>query len=426
MIERTAIERTLIEQSHLKDQGGLPLWAKAGADLFEREGLPHRRLENWKYTDLRSKLGREISGSEIGHFPSLDLSACNPIEVVIGEDSLEIKGDTKGQLRLISLSEALLTEDDRIQTHMGQCAALIGDSLSGLNSALMQSGFVLEILPGEHINRPIHIRYDASMTTNLARFVRCLILLGSNAKATIVETWGGSTGGATFTHGLSEIILRKGASLSHIRVLSEELSERNLSLVAVEANKNASYDQYALTLGASLVRNETRIRLLGEGASASLSGAFILSGNQHADTTTLVEHIAPNCTCQENFRGVLSDRSRGVFQGKIAVAEQAQKTDAQMMIRSLLLSNRAEMDAKPELEIYADDVKCAHGATIGSLDNEALFYFQSRGIPITEAKRLLIKAFTDETLTTIEDEGIKSALRALTEKRLESFAEVAP
>jgi Fe-S cluster assembly protein SufD len=231
------------------------------------------------------------------------------------------------------------------------------------------------------------------------------IRLGENAQATVIEIHTG--GGKFLNNAATHIILDKGAHLKHFRVQAYDASGVYVQNTQVSLARDALYDTFTLTTGAALSRNEIYARLEGPGAHCELNGVNLLRGTQHGDTTITVDHSAPNCTSHQFYRSVLDNQARGVFQGKIYVARDAQKTDGFQMSRALLLSEGAEMDTKPELEIYADDVKCSHGATTGQLDEEALFYMRSRGIGMAEARGLLIGAFVNEAVDKIEDETVR-------------------
>jgi Fe-S cluster assembly protein SufD len=231
------------------------------------------------------------------------------------------------------------------------------------------------------------------------------ISLGENAQATVIERHSG--GGRFWSNMTTRVTLAPGARLYHYR-LQDYAAETVFTHVAeVTIARDATYDSFTLTTGAGLSRNEIHARLEGPGGHCELNGVNLLRGQQHGDTTIIVDHQAPYCTSHQFYRSVLNDRARGVFQGKIHVAREAQKTDGFQMSKALVLSEGAEMDIKPELEIYADDVKCSHGATMGQIDEDALFYLRSRGIPYEEARGLLISSFVGEAIDKITDEMVR-------------------
>jgi len=208
-------------------------------------------------------------------------------------------------------------------------------------------------------------------------------------------------GGATFANSATEIELGDGALLHHYKMQAEGPEAFNLGTLHASVGRNAHYDGFGMSLGARLSRNEVAVRLDGEGARCHLNGAYMMRGRQHCDNTTVIEHVVPHTSCREVFKGVLDDEARAVFQGRIVVHPDAQQSDGHQLSKAMLLSEKAEIDAKPELEIYADDVKCSHGATAGDLDHEALFYLRSRGLPEARARNLLIEAFLTESVEAI-------------------------
>jgi Fe-S cluster assembly protein SufD len=240
------------------------------------------------------------------------------------------------------------------------------------------------------------------------------IRLSKGARLTVLEISAGD--GAYLLNTVAEIHVAEGAHLTHIRLQDEAPTAFHVSTTYVDVAAGGTYDSFTLNLGARLSRTEVHAQLSGKGATAHLNAAQILAGSQHGDFTTVVAHTAPDCTSRQTVKNVLAGRSRGVFQGKIEVARHAQKTDGYQMNQALLLSPDAEVNSKPELEIFADDVKCSHGATVGELDAEQMFYLRSRGIPDTEARSILVRAFLAEALDAVADETIRGRLDAAVEQ----------
>jgi Fe-S cluster assembly protein SufD len=430
MVERTDTERRLLERSEERPSSDRPDWwselAQQGYERFKELGLPHRRVEAWKYTDLRTKLrGGAASALPSENALALDLSSLETLDVHM-ENGLvaRLPEEAPTGLTILSLNQALTRMPDVLESYVGQNSALAQDSLTGLNSALVEDGVVILVNKDVSIDTPIVIHHELKAPNDDAIFTRNLVILDKGSQITLIESFDGASG-PEMSHSVSEVVINEGAHLHHLKIQSEGPAATNVTTLAVELGEKAEFDSFTLSIGGAVARNEVAVRFAGEHSNANLNGCFILKDKQHCDTTTRVEHAVPNCTSNEVFRSVMADRSRGVFQGKISVEPDAQKTDARMMTRSLLLSDRAEMDAKPELEIYADDVKCAHGATIGSIDEEALFYLQSRGIDRKRAKTLLMSAFVSETLETVPSEPLKSVIRDLIEDRLAQVGEAA-
>ena len=243
----------------------------------------------------------------------------------------------------------------------------------------------------------------------MAYFPRNLIVLEKGAEATVVKHHVALGVGAYFANAVTEIDIGPGARLHHYEVQAEALEATHLSTVHARIARDATYDSFNLSIGGRLSRNEVSVRLEGEGAHCGLNGAFLMRGSEHCDNTTVIDHLVPHTTCREVFKGVLDDESRAVFQGRIVVHEDAQHTDGHQLCKTLLLSTGAEIDAKPELEIYADDVKCSHGATTGQMDETALFYLRSRGVPEALARNLLVQSFLGEAFEEIQSEEIRQA-----------------
>lgn len=276
-----------------------------------------------------------------------------------------------------------------------------------LNRALVHEGVAIRVAKGAKAGTLIlsHDGASGRQTT------RNLIVVEEGAALTLIETHQGGDD-AQQVQQVSDVFVAKGAKLTHIRLQDVGAKTVHLATDLVDVAKGANYRGFVLTMGGELSRQESFIEFSGQNAEAHISGAYLLSGKQHGDITTCVNHAVPHCVSREVFKGVVADKARGVFQGKIVVAEDAQKTDGHMLNKTLLLSDRAEMDAKPELEIYADDVKCSHGATAGQLDANQLFYLRARGIDEGAARGLLMQSFLAEALFEVEDEQIRDVLQA--------------
>jgi len=280
---------------------------------------------------------------------------------------------------------------------------------SSLNASLAGDGFVLAVEAGVSLEGPVEIVHIGG-AEGAGHYLRNLVQLGAGSRAEIVETFASDAAG--WTNAVTRMQLGSGASLRHIKVENEAPDAIHFALNRAALAKEARLASFTLTLGARLSRQDTLVTLEGEGAELSLDGAYLLRGEQEATTATFVDHAAPGCTTRESFKGVLEDRAHGVFMGKIAVRPGADKTDAHQVNRNLLLSPRAAVDTKPELEILADDVKCSHGATVGDLDEAALFYLRSRGLANDDARRLLIEAFAVDAIEgAVEPGPVREHLR---------------
>jgi Fe-S cluster assembly protein SufD len=383
---------------------------------FETTGLPHRRVEEWKYTDLRALMreayplaappdaaakkhakaaGDILSGVDCRKLVFVDGAFAPELSDLVPEPGLSIG----------SMADALAKGDKIVTDHVGKTFAT-DDPAVALNTALMGDGAVIRVESGTALKRPIHLVFAAGSDKPSSIFIRSLVVIGEGAKATVIED---HDSGNAQVNAAIELIAGDRAQADYFK-LTRARAVHVASLLASIGAK-ATFNSFAFTADVSVVRNQKFIRFAGEGTHAGIRGVTLLRGKQHADTTLLIEHAAGHCQSREQFRSVLDDEAHGVFQGKIVVKPHAQKTDAKMMTRSLLLSDEAEADNKPELEIFADDVVCGHGATTSAPNEQLKFYLMSRGIPEKEAEALLIQAFIDETIEEIAHEGIRDALK---------------
>jgi Fe-S cluster assembly protein SufD len=407
---------------------GLPgsglLWLKAmrkeGIEQFNNLGLPTTKKEGWKYTNLKPLESSCFKPAEnddgmaiIDKVPSLLTDMKLPRLVFVNgrmRPSFRIKGDLPDGVYLDHLSDILIKVPEWVEKHLGK---LTGDDLAlvQLNTAMMDTGFVLRVAPGVVVKQPIEIVSVGGVANQpIAYFPRNLVVLGKGSQATLIEHHAGLGVGAYFTNSVTEISLDDDSKLNHYRVQAENRDATHLGTTHVLVAKDAAYESFTLSIGGRLSRNEVLVQLEGSGAYAGVHGGYLMRGNEHCDNTTVIEHLAPNTISREIFKGVLDDQSRAVFQGRIVVHKDAQRTDGHQLCKTLLLSSGAEIDAKPELEIYADDVKCSHGATTGQIDETALFYLRSRGIPEALARNLLVQSFLGEALEEISHEEIRESL----------------
>jgi len=382
---------------------------------FEAQGLPHRRVEEWKYTDLRAlmreafplapppdaaaKARAKTAGQALA---GVDCRRLVFVDGVFAPDLSDLTPE-KG-LTIGAMAEALAKNDPLVAKHVGRTFET-DDVAVALNTALMGDGAVIEIADGAQIKRPLHLVFAAGGDKPESVFTRSLVVVGAGAKATLIED---HDSGNAQVNAATELVVGDGADVDYFK-LTRGQGLHVASLLASVGAK-ADFDTFAFTSDTSVVRNQNFIRFAGEGADGGIRGVTLLRGKEHADTTLLIEHAAGHCESREQFKSVLDGQSRGVFQGKIVVRPHAQKTDAKMMARALLLSDEAEADNKPELEIFADDVVCGHGATVAAPDKALKFYLMSRGIPENEAEALLVRAFIGEVVEEIAHEGIREAL----------------
>ncbi len=392
----------------------------AAFDVFAREGLPHRRVEQWKYTDLRAlmrdakplasppdaavKARAKTAGALL-----VDLEA-RRLVFVDGAFVAELSdlADLDQGLTVRSLADALADNDPALVTHLGKLAPA-SDVAVALNTALMGDGAVIRIAAGSTIARPLHLLFVASEKP-AATFLRSLVVAEPGSRAMLIESHEGPAGTDYQVNAALELFVGDEAHVDHVKIIGEGADALHVSTLAAAIGAHARFNSFTFTSGGAVVRNQLFLKFDGEGTVAAIRGATLVRGRQHADTTLIADHVARDCQSREVFKAVLDDEAHAVFQGRIIVRPHAQKTDAKMMTKSLLLSDRAEADNKPELEIFADDVQCGHGATSGALDDDLKFYLMARGIPAAEAEALLIQAFLGEAIEGIEHAGLREAL----------------
>ena len=392
----------------------------AAFERFAAAGLPHARVEAWRYTDLRRLMpeARQLAGLPDAAAKARGIQAgalfagrgFRKLLIVDGcfVPELSDLSDLGDGLSVQPMREALASDGfERVQ-RLGLVAA--DDPLLSLNTALAADGIIVAISPRAAIDRPIHLAFVTSGDPATAVFVRSLVVIGDGARATIVETHEGPDGSGYQVNSVLQMVVGDRAAVEHIKVTGEGDAALHIGTLLANIGSNASVREFGFTTGGAVVRNQLFVHLAGEDTTASLHGASLLARRQHADTTLTVDHAAPGSQSREIFKSVVDDEARAVFQGKITVRQDAQKTDAKMMARGLLLSDAAEVDCKPELEIFADDVQCGHGSTTGALDDELKFYLMARGIPEKQAEALLIQAFVGEVIEPIGNDGVREAL----------------
>ena len=394
----------------------------AALSRFGELGFPTRRDEAWRYTDLRPLQAKVFAPTDIGAArPAPDLApwrhsgATHRLVLVNGHfaPGLSQVDDLPRGVWLASTARTLAERPDLIEAALDNTDTLGAQPFAALNAALFADGFVLALDPGVHLDQTVEIIHWGDAADS-AFHLRNLIRLGAGSHATITETYAGR--GQYWTNAVTRVELGAGAALRHAKVQDEATEAIHFGQVRAELARDARYESFVLTLGGRLSRHDSFVRYTGEDAACGLFGAYLLRGEQEATNATFVDHAVPRCTTKEVFKGVVDEKAHGVFLGKIVVRPQAQKTAAHQLNKNLLLSTRAAVDTKPELEILADDVKCSHGATVGDLDEAALFYLEARGIPAPEARRMLIEAFAADAIDQIEDDvALRSYLKAKVE-----------
>jgi Fe-S cluster assembly protein SufD len=374
----------------------------AAAETLRTYGFPDRRNEAWHFTNLR---------------PLEQASFDEPVPAVITAPALArlpeigarvVLVDGRYRPELSSPPAGCSFEPFSRHGAFGALAQPSRDLLVALNTMLTEDGAVLTAAGGTDAGTVTLVSLATPTAHTTAFHPRHIIRLEPGARLVLLEVCAGD---GTYLHNpVTEVELADGATLTHVRLQDEAAAAFNLATIYAAVGTGATYDSFTLALGGRLTRAELHVNLTGRDAVAHLNAAQLLSDSQHADFTTVVRHLAPSCTSRQTVKNVLTDRARGVFQGRIEVARAAQKTDGYQMNQALLLSPEAEVNSKPELEIFADDVKCSHGATVGELDAEQLFYLRSRGIAAVEARAILVRAFLAEAIDTVRHDGAREVL----------------
>ncbi len=418
-----------------------PLWLERlrqhAKGSFAALGWPTRKLEEWRYTDLGpvAETVFEPAG-EIGASSALaaivaDQDPASDLAVFVnGRFSAERSriGALAPGVYLGSFAAWSATHGEAAEALL-QPTAERARALTDLNIGLFSDGLTLIVPPGVRMERPLRCLYWSEAANPIAVHSRSHIALGERASASVFEIWAGA--GGYWSNAVADIVLGEGSQLAHTTLQNEARTAYHTGSVVVRLAQDAQFDGFQLGLGAALSRREYRATIAGPGADFSLSGSTLLTDRQDGATVTIVDHTAAGytpadkrgTTSNQVFKVALADRAHGVFQGRIIVREGAQKTDAGMLNKTVLLSDRAVIDTKPELEIYADDVKCSHGASVGDLDEIGLFYLRSRGIDPETARRMLIDAFVTEPVERVADPAVAAELRAVIAARLAEIKE---
>lgn len=397
---------------------------RAAIGVFAAKGLPHRRIEEWKYTDLRSALKeanppavRDASGASTAEIDA----ALGPLAAIDADRVVFVNGAYRPELSAVAASRTLEIKPlgaalEESPDKIGERLAAIGapaDATLALNTAFMTDGAVIRIAEKARLARPLLLVFARAGTEACSVTTRNAISVGAGAEATIIEAYVRLAGAAKGqSNALTDISVGDGAVVDHLKCTTTA-GETHLCAWVSSLAAEAVYRAFQFTRSPALARNQIFVTFQGEGAKLDLSGAFLARESEHVDTTLLVDHAVPRCESRELFKGVLDGRARGVFQGKIIVRPDAQKSDGKQMAQALMLSQDAEFDSKPELEIYADDVVCGHGSTVAEIDPDLVFYCQSRGIPAATARALLTESFVAEAMAKVEDEPVRTALMTL-------------
>lgn len=396
----------------------LPALRKKAFERFSALGFPTTRDEDWHFTSvtpIAEKTFKAIKpqASEVGLSdlqPYLVDSEWHRLVFVNGrlEPSLSNFTGLPADVQLAPLSEMLREEPEWVEKHLGSLASFDKAAFTAMNTAFLQDGVVLRVPKGEVVDVPIHVMHVTDTQANGAAIhPRILVVAEPLASAMLVESFIGLGGATYLVNSVAEVVIGNGARVDHYKIQRESTDAFHVGTTQVAQGRDSIYHSFSFAAGGDLSRTNIYTKLLGTGAEGRLNGLYLLDGAQHGDHQTFVEHIAESCASRELYCGILDGQSHGVFNGKVYVDSQAQKTDGKQTNKALLLSPQARVDTKPQLEIFADDVKCTHGATIGRIDEDALFYLKSRGIGGENARALLTYAFAAEALETIEIDALR-------------------
>ena len=409
----------------------LELVRGSAMDRFEQLGFPSVRDEEWKYTNLAT-LAKE-SFEPLTSANHLDAGDVNRFAYPESAHLVVVNGFLREDLSVTTgLGDVVATDlfsavDDArynkiIRKYLARNAGYHNNGLTALNTAFIQSGVFVYLPKNVKLEKPLQITFVGG-TANSATFPRVLVVAEENSSATIIENFVAGQEGRYFTNAIAEIVLKDGAHLEHYRLQRESKKAFHVSTTSAELGRASRYDTTSINLGAQLSRHDISVVMDHEGAETSVDGLYMVDEQQHTDTHSVIDHKQPHCISHQLYKGILDGNSRAVFNGKIFVREGAQKTDAMQTNKNLLLSEKARVDTKPQLEIYADDVKCAHGAAVGQIDPEELFYLETRGIGPELGRSLLTYGFAEEVIAKIKLESIRAELDQIVLKQLHTSLE---
>jgi Fe-S cluster assembly protein SufD len=423
--------------SALEIAASQPKWLapvrKAGLASFADQGFPTLHDEDWRFTNvapiakLNFQLAKEVSvnGAETKLIDESAFAKLSGHRLVFVNGffcaKLSSLKPVTGGVRIENLSAALAKDSALIEKHLGKYAHTASNTFAALNQAFFTDGAFIFVPKGVEVAEPVQLIYISSAKQNGETILpRNLVIAEANSKLTVVESYISTGNVAYFTNAVTEILAGDNAKVEHIKLQDEALDAFHIATIAGEFGRASNVTVHSFALGAKLSRTNIRTKLAGEGLECILNGLYLTRGEQLADHHMIVEHAQPHCASHEYFNGILDDKSKGVFHGCIYVHPIAQKTDAKQTNKNLLLSDDATADTKPQLEIYADDVKCTHGATIGQLNDESIFYLRSRGIGADTARQMLIHAFAGEIIERIQCEPAREVIDKLVWDRLEA------
>lgn len=421
-----------LAERHLARHDTLSATRRQAWDRFVTLGFPTFRDEAWRFTSVEpitrtqfAPAPAQTSDRRPAALDEVRLTGPCAAELVfvngIYSARLSRLNERSSGLRFDTLSSALATRSEAVLTNLARVASFERQVFVALNTALIDDGAVIRLARGTVLESPVHVVFLATPDVSRAPVMtqpRLLVELGARSQLALVETYVGVEGASYFANAVTEIVLEEGTIFEHYKRQYESTVAYHIATTAIRGERNATCTTCSISLGGGLVRNDIIAELRGEGGNCTLNGLYLADGHRLVDHHTTIDHIAPNCGSREIYRGVLAGHARGVFNGTIIVRPDAQRSDAKQTNRALLLSNDAQINTNPELEIFANDVKCTHGAAIGQLDDEALFYLRSRGLGGIEARRLLVRAFAADLLERVSIASVRADLEARLERQL--------
>lgn len=419
-----------------------PAWLfplrKAGIACFAELGFPTLRHEDWRFTNVApiAKLPFKpvfeatndgLTKGSLAQFPFAKLAGTRLVFVNgLYAAELSTTPEHLDGIKVSSLATALANHSALVEKHLGRHVRTEDNAFAALNNAFFQDGGFVYVPARQSVAEPVQFLFiNTSKDAGAATHPRNLIIVEREAKATVIESYVSLASAPTFTNAVTEFALGDSSTVEHCKFQDESTDAFHIAALHSHLGRAVNFSSHSIATGSKLSRNNIRTTLDGEGIEAVLNGVYITNGDQLADHYMIVDHARPNCASHEYFNGILAGKSKGVFHGRILVRPDAQKTDAKQTNKNLLLSDDATADTKPQLEIYADDVKCTHGATIGQLNDESIYYLRSRGIGLETARRMLIHAFAGEIIDRVKHDALREELDALVWDRLEQHEGVA-
>ena len=401
---------------------------------FSELDFPTTKDEEWKYTSIAPLLEhnfvpglqkKSLTREQVKNFLFEDLDS-NVVVLVNGfySDELTTLKNIPGGVEVSSIAKAISSDSSLVKEHFGKYADFTTHIFTSLSTAFTKDGVLIHIPEGKIVGQPIHILFITdSGNEKLLIQPRNLFVAGKNSQASIIEHFVNIDSGVYFTNTVTEIVVGENAIVDHIKLQEESKSAFHIGRMEVDQGRSSNFASHFVSLGSSLTRNEFNSRFNDEGGECKLNGLFLTEGNQLFDVHTLIDHAKPHCNSHEHYKGILNDVSRGVFNGKVIVRPDAQKTNAFQENNNIILSKEALVNTKPQLEIFADDVKCSHGATIGQLDEDSMFYLKSRGIGEETARTILIHAFASDVITSVKVEAVKNYIEDILNEKFNPIKE---